>query len=182
MLNLTSAQGILSDGGVLVETSIHFDDLDSQGLLHNSHYSVLAERAWITYFMQQEGFQFLNGGTPVGDGFAVVKEMQINYEYPVTELGPIGVHLWVNRIGTASLTHGFQVCSADGSLRYAHGTRTLVRLDPQTLRPLAWSAQARSLCERMKRHSQEDLIVGAGAEARRVARGNLTPGSHRIRT
>jgi acyl-CoA thioester hydrolase len=157
MPKLTSTPGILNDGGVLVETSVHLDDLDSQGLLHNGHYSVLAERAWITYFMQQEGFQFLNGGTPVGDGFAVVKEMRISYENPVTQVGPIGVHLWIDRMGTTSLTHGFRVCSADGLVSHAHGTRTVVRLDPQTLRPMKWSAQARSLCQRLTRHVQEDL-------------------------
>ena len=124
--------------GRLIPLRIHWDELDAHAMLHNSRYPLLVERAWLDLW-QQDGFR------PDGsDAFHVVKELQITYELPVTGPGPYAVHLWLERIGNASLTYGFRFCGADGAVTHAHGTRTLIHLDPNTLRPSPWSEQFRT--------------------------------------
>jgi acyl-CoA thioester hydrolase len=146
----TPSSSAAEDYGVLMDATIHLDDLDSMGLLRNGHYSVLAERAWIGYWMGQD-MVFLDGATPTGDAFCVVKELRVSYEYPVRQPGPLGVRLWIEHQGRTSVTHGFQVLSADGAVSHARGTRTLVRLDPETFRPAEWSDHSRSLARQLMR-------------------------------
>jgi acyl-CoA thioester hydrolase len=127
-----------TDVGVLLPVSVHFDDLDPMRVLHNSRYAVLVDRAW-NDFWRARG---LGGDRGLeGDGFHVIKAFDIVFDFPVTELGEHAVHLWMERMGTTSATAGYRVCSADGKTTYAHGTRTVVRLDPTTLTPTPWSAR-----------------------------------------
>ena len=43
--------------GRLVPVTVHFDDLDALGLLHNARYPLMVERAW-TELWQEHGFRF----------------------------------------------------------------------------------------------------------------------------
>lgn len=124
--------------GRLMPVTVHFDDLDALGMLHNARYPLLVERAW-TEFWQERGIRFEGDWASAGDACNVVKELLISYDVPVTRSGPYAVHLWLERLGTTGLTYGFRFCSADGVTTYARGTRVLVRLDPETLRPAPWS-------------------------------------------
>ncbi|MER7567159.1 thioesterase family protein [Streptomyces sp. NPDC097941] len=124
--------------GRLIPVTVHFDDLDALGMLHNARYPLLVERAW-TEFWQERGIRFEGDWASAGDACNVVKELLIGYDAPVTRSGTYAVHLWLERLGTTSLTYGFRFCSADGVTTYARGTRVLVRLDPETLRPAPWS-------------------------------------------
>ncbi|MCW8383746.1 acyl-CoA thioesterase [Streptomyces justiciae] len=126
-----------TDVGVLMPVVVHFDDLDPMGLLHNGHYQVLVERAW-GWFWRSKGLGGKSGLE--GDGFNVAKTFDITYDRPVADIGEYAVHLWMQRLGTTSATAGYRVCSADGTT-YAHGSRTVVRLDRTTMRPTAWSEQ-----------------------------------------
>jgi acyl-CoA thioester hydrolase len=130
--------------GRLVPVTVHFDDLDALGLLHNGRYPVLVERAW-TELWQAHGFRFEGDWAAAGDACNAVKELRITYEAPVTRPGAYAVHLWLERLGRTGLTYGFRFCSADGAATYAHGTRVLVRLDAQTLRPAPWSEAFRAV-------------------------------------
>ncbi|MYS20123.1 acyl-CoA thioester hydrolase [Streptomyces sp. DvalAA-14] len=128
--------------GVLVPVIIYFDDMDPLGMLHNSRYQVLVERAWGTFWIER-GF---GGGKGLeGDSFNVVKAFTITYDVPVAMFGDYTVHLWVERLGTTSATAGFRLASADGVTTYAHGSRTVVRLDTTTLLPTPWSDRAREV-------------------------------------
>jgi acyl-CoA thioester hydrolase len=130
--------------GRLIPVTVHFDDLDALGLLHNARYPVMAERAWAELW-QGRGFDGYEGDwEAAGDFCNAVKELRISYEAPVSRPGPYAVHLWLERLGTTGVTYGFRFCSADGAVTYAHGTRVLVRLDPVTLRPTAWSERFRA--------------------------------------
>ncbi|MFD6418925.1 acyl-CoA thioesterase [Streptomyces sp. NPDC060194] len=129
--------------GALVPVSVHFDDLDALGLLHNARYPLLVERAWVAYW-EARGVGFEGDWAAAGDFCNAVKELRIAYDAPVTRTGGYAVHLWLERLGTTGLTYGFRFCSADGLTTYAHGTRVLVRLDPGTLRPAPWSDALRS--------------------------------------
>lgn len=129
--------------GRLLPVTVHFDDLDALGLLHNARYPVLVERAW-TALWSERGVGFDGDWAAAGDACNAVKELRITYEAPVSRPGAYAVHLWLERLGTTGLTYGFRFCSADGSVTYAHGTRVLVRLDAATLRPAPWSEPFRA--------------------------------------
>ncbi|MFI6084862.1 acyl-CoA thioesterase [Streptomyces sp. NPDC051217] len=134
-----------SSYGFLVPVAVHFDELDSFGMLYNSRYGVLVERAWVSYWQERE-IAFSKDWTALGDAFNVVKDFRITFEAPIDRPGEYGVRIWVEHLGRTSLTYGFRICSRDGGPpTYAHGTRTLIRLDPETKRPSAWSEKAREL-------------------------------------
>ncbi|GII54352.1 thioesterase [Planotetraspora thailandica] len=139
--------------GALVPMTVYFDDLDAFGMLHNRHYGLLAERAWAAYWQRQE-VSLEEGATLRDDAFIVVKEISITFEAPILRPGEYGVHLWIDRLGRTSLTHGFRVCSADGEQTYARGSRVIVRIDPKTLRPTEWSEAARQLGRQLIRPEQ----------------------------
>jgi acyl-CoA thioester hydrolase len=130
--------------GRLVPVTVHFDDLDALGLLHNARYPVLVERAW-TALWHERGFGFEGDWEAAGDFCNAVKELTISYEAPVNRPGEYAVHLWLERLGNTGLTYGFRFCSADGAVTYAHGSRVLVRLDAGTLRPTPWSERFRTV-------------------------------------
>ncbi|WP_069772035.1 MULTISPECIES: thioesterase family protein [unclassified Streptomyces] len=129
--------------GRLVPVTVHFDDLDALGLLHNARYPLMVERAW-TELWQEYGVRFEGDWATAGDACNAVKELRVSYEAPVTKPGAYAVHLWLERLGTTGLTYGFRFCSTDGTLTYARGERVLVRLDPATMRPAPWSETLRT--------------------------------------
>src|SRR3954465_2017188 len=43
--------------GRLIPVTVHFDDLDALGLLHNGRYPIMVERAWSALW-QERGFRF----------------------------------------------------------------------------------------------------------------------------
>ncbi|MEW2249714.1 MULTISPECIES: acyl-CoA thioesterase [unclassified Streptomyces] len=129
--------------GRLIPVTVHFDDLDALGLLHNARYPLMVERAWAQLW-QEHGLVFEGDWAAAGDACNAVKELRITYEAPVTRPGTYAVHLWLDRLGTTGLTYGFRFCSADGATTYAHGSRVLVRLDADTLRPAPWSETFRA--------------------------------------
>ncbi|MEU6735155.1 acyl-CoA thioesterase [Streptomyces physcomitrii] len=143
----TEAPSVLRYGS-LVPVEVHFDDLDALGLLHNARYPLMVERAW-TAFWNERGFVFEGDWHAAGDMCNAVKELHISYQAPVNRTGDYAVHLWIERLGRTGLTYGFRFCSADGALTYARGTRVLVRLHPDTLRPEPWSERLRSSAQEL---------------------------------
>ncbi|MBJ6999943.1 acyl-CoA thioesterase [Streptomyces sp. CRPSP2-6A1] len=136
--------------GRLIPVTVHFDDLDALGLLHNARYPLLVERAW-TELWHEYGIRFDGDWVAAGDACNAVRELRIGYEAPVTSPGRYAVHLWLERLGTTGLTYGFRFCSADGAETYARGTRVLVRLDATTLRPAPWSDGFRAVARELLR-------------------------------
>jgi acyl-CoA thioester hydrolase len=119
-----------SDIGVLVPVSVHFDDMDVMGLLHNSRYQVLVERAWVAHW-RDRGHIDVSG--LAGDAFSVLKAFTIAFDTPIGKIGEYAVHLWTERTGRTSFTSGYRVCSTEGDITYARGTRTIVCVDATTL-------------------------------------------------
>ncbi|MEV5364088.1 acyl-CoA thioesterase [Streptomyces cellulosae] len=136
--------------GRLIPVTVHFDDLDALGLLHNARYPLLVERAWAELW-QAHGVTFDGDWVAAGDACNAVKELRLTYETPVTRPGPYAVHLWLDRLGTTGLTYGFRFCSPDGAVTYARGSRVLVRLDATTLRPAPWSEAFRGAARELLR-------------------------------
>ncbi|CAL9378322.1 hypothetical protein SUDANB21_01010 [Streptomyces sp. enrichment culture] len=136
--------------GRLIPVTVHFDDLDALGLLHNARYPLLVERAWAELW-QAHGVTFDGDWVAAGDACNAVKELRLTYEAPVTRPGPYAVHLWLDRLGTTGLTYGFRFCSPDGAVTYARGSRVLVRLDATTLHPAPWSEAFRGAARELLR-------------------------------
>ncbi|MFI8996546.1 acyl-CoA thioesterase [Streptomyces sp. NPDC053542] len=136
--------------GELVPVTVHFDDLDALGMLHNSRFPLLVERAWGEYW-HGHGFGYSGDWATAGDMANVIKEMRVSYEAPITRPGTYAAHLWIEKLGRTSLTYGFRVCSADGATTYAQGHRILVRVDAATLRPTPWTDEARAIARKLAR-------------------------------
>ncbi|SNY67542.1 acyl-CoA thioesterase [Paractinoplanes atraurantiacus] len=137
-------------GGV-VRLPVHFDDLDAMGVLHNSRYAVLVERALLIWW-QERGVFFSKDRPPTPDTFNVVREYAITYHRPVAGAGEVVVRFWLDRLGTTSAEYGFEITSSDGGTVHAEGRRVNVGLDARTMRPAPWTDHAREVAaELLKR-------------------------------
>jgi acyl-CoA thioester hydrolase len=136
------------DCGHLEPMAVHFDDLDSMGIVHNSRYAVMLERV-LNLFWTRQGYTFTNGVYSHPDVFVAVAEFSISYRMPVRGTGEIFIHFWVERFGDTSVMYAFRVLSADGATVHAEGRRVHIRLDPKTLRPTSWQDDTRAVYETM---------------------------------
>ncbi|PWR14693.1 thioesterase [Micromonospora sicca] len=136
--------------GHVEHVTVHFDDLDAMGILHNARYAVLLERA-LTPYWADRGVSFQGGQHSAPDVFHAVREFTITYRAPITGTGPVAVHFWLEYFGTSSAQYAFEFRSLDGDTLYAQGTRAIVRLDPATLRPTPWTAAARAVAATLLR-------------------------------
>lgn len=120
---------------------VYFDDLDPFQILHNARYILLFERT-MGAFWSHVGFGGLQDEA-LPDRFHFVKANTVTYEAPVRGVGRVRVRVWVQKLGTTSLTFGFRLMPMDEDRDHATGTRTIVRVDPETWRPTAWTAEFR---------------------------------------
>ena len=124
-------------------SSVHWDELDSLGMLHNSRFAAHVERAIISWYYAQGGRWEANvEDNP--DQHHVVRSMTIEFLAPVTSPGTMHIDIWVERLGTTSCTYGFSCSSTDGMITHARGERTIIRLDPHSKRPTPWTGLFRT--------------------------------------
>src|ERR687895_761281 len=135
--------------GYLHPTFVYFDDLDSMGMVHNARYAIMVERA-LTTFWHQRGYTRVNGVPTHPDTVVAVVEYSISYKVPVIGPGDIFIHLWVDRIGTTSVTYGFRAVSADRAVVHAEGHRVHIRLDEETLQKAPWAEETRAIYESLR--------------------------------
>lgn len=128
------------------QVEVHFEDIDSTGVLHNARYLLLAERAF-TAFWRSHGWHPDPARSAFSGAVQVVRSQAITYHLPVTGPGPVTVRFWFDRIGRSSYTYAYRILSADASTLHAEGTRVQVNLDSRTLAPEALSAQMRAVAE-----------------------------------
>jgi acyl-CoA thioester hydrolase len=124
--------------GVVEPVPVYFDDLDAMGMVHNARYIALFERGVAAYFARA-GYTLAKHE----DVIFVVKSMNITYERPLTTIGTVDLAFWVETIGRTSVRFGFRFQT--GADVHAYGQRTVVRIDPSTLRPAAWTEPIRRL-------------------------------------
>lgn len=127
---------------------VHFDDLDSIGMVHNTRYPVLVERA-LTMYWHRLGYDYRNGSTGHPDASVIVAEFAIKYRMPIRGTGEIGVHFWTERIGTTSVVYGYRIRSADGATVHAEGNRVHIRFDVAAGRPTAWLDETRAVYQKL---------------------------------
>jgi acyl-CoA thioester hydrolase len=130
--------------------SVHFDDIDATGVVHNMRYGLLLERAMVA-FWARHGHSFNQGRPTTPDAFNVVKEFSISYHTPIRDTGEVGVHFWIERLGESSAVYAFRLLSADGRTVYAEGRRVVIKLDQTTLTPSPWTPASRATAETLLR-------------------------------
>ena len=123
---------------------VHFDELDAMKMLHNSRFSAHVERA-LTAWYSSMGKTWQPDPADNPDQFHVVRDFHIEYLNPVIGPGTMRVDVWVERLGTTSCVHGFVCSSENGTVGYARGERTIVKVDPTSYRPAPWSEHFRAV-------------------------------------
>jgi acyl-CoA thioester hydrolase len=129
---------------------VHFDDLDAMGLLHNSRYSLLVERAMSAFWLGK-GWSLNPAESAFTDVFLVVKEFKVTYHAPIMGASTPLVDIWIERMGRTSVSYGFRVVSADRSVVHAEGHRVNINVDPQTLQPMPFSDETRAAAAELER-------------------------------
>jgi acyl-CoA thioester hydrolase len=114
---------------------VFFDELDLNGALHNSRFTVHVERA------QSALFERLGKGwTRLGDRDAdlryAVRELHVEFLAPLESPGALRVELTARSLGRTSATYDFQ-CT-DGGRVLARGYRVIVKIG-EAGQPVPWS-------------------------------------------
>jgi acyl-CoA thioester hydrolase len=122
---------------------IYFDMLDPLGVMHNSRYLLLFERARFDLW-HANGLSI--GAEGLDWPYYVVRN-EVNYHAPITRLQDVTVEVIVERLGTSSVTLSHQVFD-DSGVCVADGKTVLVRVDSETSRPAPWSDAFRALLSR----------------------------------
>jgi acyl-CoA thioester hydrolase len=117
---------------------VYFDDLDAFQILHNARYLLLFERT-IGSFWRHHGWGAVLDPTNNPDQYHMVRANTVEYLRPVRGVSDVRVRIWVEKLGRTSLTFGMRVLAMDHDEDHATGTRTVVRVDPVTFKPLPWT-------------------------------------------
>ncbi len=132
----------ISEPGFTWQSRVFFDELDAMGMLHNSRYLVLAERANSAFF-EASGWRWEADPQLNPDQFYVVREQRVCYLEPIHGPGEVTVEMWVAHLGQSSATYAFTVRSGDSAHLHADIRRVHVKLDPVTLQPAPWTPALR---------------------------------------
>jgi acyl-CoA thioester hydrolase len=123
---------------------VYFDDLDALNILHNVRYLLFMERARGELF-NALGFRWDDDLAHNPDKWHVVAAHDIRYLHPVRGEGDVCVSVAPTHLGTSSFALHAAVASLDGAITFAEGSTRLVRLDPKSNHPCAWSQRFRDL-------------------------------------
>ncbi len=155
---MTAAAPPRVEYGHVEPVTVFFDDLDALGFVHNARYPILLERALTTYWAER-GYSYDDGRPSQPDLIHAVRSLNISYLAPIRGPGRVEVHFWFNYFGGSSAQYGFRFLSPDRERVYAEGTRTIVRLDPVTLRPTRWSDAIRQVAATLQRPTTDAPTV-----------------------
>lgn len=132
---------------------VHFDELDPMHMLHNARLATHVERATIAFYASL-GRRWERKVADNPDQFHVVRELRVEFLQPFVGTGEMQVELWVEKLGSTSCVYGFRCASVDGRIVHARGRRAIVKLDPETYRPLPWTAEFRDAHARLLRPTE----------------------------
>ena len=121
---------------------IYFDDLDLFRVLHNARYPLLIERT-IGAFWKKLGWGGLSELETNPDQFHLVRVNHFEYHRAVVGVDEVRVRIWLDRLGTTSLTFGFSMLPIDQDEPYCTGYRVLVCVDPNQRKPRPWTDEFR---------------------------------------
>lgn len=121
--------------------SVRWRDLDSFQHVNNSNFLTYLEEARIRWF-QTLHTEWVN------DEFApLLAAVHINYRQPVPYPAELMVALYVERVGTSSVTLAHRITSADGKTLYSDGSVVMVWIDLKTQRPTPLPDGIRAIVE-----------------------------------
>ncbi|GLY02323.1 MULTISPECIES: thioesterase family protein [Actinoplanes] len=130
--------------GHLSVCRVRIDDLDPFGVMHNSRYALVVERAIEDYWADR-GYAFVGTEATKPDVYQFAREMTVGYLQPVRGAGDLVCHFWLEKMGRTSAEYGFRMLSPDRETTYAEGSRVVVRIDPATGRPTSWTQEGRDM-------------------------------------
>jgi acyl-CoA thioester hydrolase len=121
--------------GVVRRRRVYLDEIDGFGMLNNTVYPRIFDQAILDFW--------LDAGWTLDAASSVlaVREMSVTYHRPVLGVGDVDVQLWVDRAGRTSVSYRLRMLSPDHTVLHAEGTRTVVNLDPVTLRPVPFTEE-----------------------------------------
>lgn len=122
---------------------IFFDDLDPFTILHNARYVLLFERALGAFWMHVGWGGFQDASRP--EQFHLVRSNKVDYLAPVRGVGQVRIRVFVDALGTSSMKVRFAMLPMDRDTLHAQGERTIIHVDPRTLRPKAWTEPFRAV-------------------------------------
>jgi acyl-CoA thioester hydrolase len=110
---------------------LRWRDLDAFNHVNNSNFLTYLEEARIRWFDSI-------GEDWVTDEFApLLAAVQLNYRMPIPYPADVVVELYVDKVGTSSVTIGHGIASADGATLYCDGHVVAVWIDRASGRPRA---------------------------------------------
>jgi acyl-CoA thioester hydrolase len=121
---------------------VYFDDLDPFQILHNARYLLLFERTLGEFWAQLGLGGLQDEHNP--DRFHFVRANTVEYISPHRGVGRVRIRVWVQHLGNTSLVFGFRLMPIDEDRDHARGTRTIVRVDPESWRPQRWTDEFRA--------------------------------------
>ncbi len=122
-----------------IPLSVRWRDMDSMGHVNNAKYISYLEEARVRWLLTVPGVSMTDRIAPV------VAANNINYKRPLTWPNDIVVELYVDRLGSSSVTIGHRIVDQkDPAVLYSDGNVVVVWMDTQTGRSAALPEAIRS--------------------------------------
>ena len=110
---------------------VRWQDLDAYNHVNNSNYLVYLQEARLKWLKDLPGEWYSPEAAPV------MAHSEINYRLPIEWPANVEIELYLNRLGTSSMTIGHRILDADDATRiHADGSVTMVWIDTKTGRPV----------------------------------------------
>lgn len=122
---------------------VFFDELDLNGVLHNSRFAVHVERAQSALF-ERLGKVWTAPTERDPDLRYAVRELFMEFLVPLESPGSMRIELTATRLGQTSATYGFRCADPAGNSLIARGHRVIVKID-ETGKPVPWSPWYRAI-------------------------------------
>jgi acyl-CoA thioester hydrolase len=111
---------------IRVPLSVRWRDLDAFNHVNNAQFLSYLEEARLRWMLALPGQWTSDQSAPV------VAAAHVHYRRPISWPNDIAVELFVERIGTTSVTIGHRITSADGAELHADGNVVMVWVDRQS--------------------------------------------------
>ena len=110
-----------------IPISVRWRDMDSMGHVNNAKYIAYLEEARVRCMLTVPGISIQDRIAPV------VAANNINYRRPLTWPHDVMVELYVDRLGSSSVTIGHRIVDqVDADVLYSDGSVVVVWMDTQT--------------------------------------------------
>ena len=110
-----------------IPISVRWRDMDSMGHVNNAKYIAYLEEARVRWMLTVPGISMQDRIAPV------VAANNINYRRPLTWPHDVMVELYVDRLGSSSVTIGHRIVDQiDADVLYSDGSVVVVWMDTQT--------------------------------------------------